>query len=133
MTKREQERLTKLLEKKEREEQADKDFFTKVRRRKAEVLKVLKVDESELNILQADGYEDEIAQLTEQVNSLEKALQEASDGLTSAVNANKKTEILLGRFFKLWRNWENKNADLENFEDFLDYQEARQREKQQNN
>ncbi len=41
MTKREQERLEALLQKKEAEEKADKEFFANVRKRKDEVLKVL--------------------------------------------------------------------------------------------
>lgn len=44
MTKREQEQLQRLLEKKEREEKHDHEFFAEVRRRKAEVLRVLDVD-----------------------------------------------------------------------------------------
>ena len=42
MTKKEQERLNALLEKKEAEEKADKEFFKQVKKRKDEVLKVLK-------------------------------------------------------------------------------------------
>lgn len=44
MTKREQEQLARLLEKKEREEKHDHEFFSEVRRRKSEVLRVLDVD-----------------------------------------------------------------------------------------
>lgn len=44
MTKKEQERLNALLLKKEAEEKADKEFFAKVRKRKDEVIKVLKID-----------------------------------------------------------------------------------------
>lgn len=44
MTKKEQERLNALLLKKEAEEKADKEFFAKVRKRKDEVMKVLKID-----------------------------------------------------------------------------------------
>lgn len=44
MTKREQEQLARLLEKKEREEKHDHEFFSEVRRRRAEVLRVLDVD-----------------------------------------------------------------------------------------
>ena len=44
MTKREEERLNALLEKKEAEEKADKEFFKQVKKRKEEVLKVLKID-----------------------------------------------------------------------------------------
>lgn len=45
MTERERKRLDELLIKKEAEEKADKEFFSQVRKRKAEVLKVLKEDE----------------------------------------------------------------------------------------
>lgn len=41
MTKREEERLNKLLEKKEAEEKANKEFFSQVKKRRSEVLKVL--------------------------------------------------------------------------------------------
>ncbi len=44
MNKREEERLNALLAKKEAEEKADKEFFKQVKKRKDEVLKVLKVD-----------------------------------------------------------------------------------------
>ena len=44
MTEREKQRLNALLEKKEAEEKADKEFFKQVKRRKDEVLKVLKID-----------------------------------------------------------------------------------------
>lgn len=54
MTKREQERLNALLLKKEAEEKADKEFFAKVRKRKDEVMKVLKID---------TYYEDRIKQI----------------------------------------------------------------------
>lgn len=49
MTERERKRLDELLIKKEAEEKADKEFFSQVRRRKAEVLKVLGVKEDEPN------------------------------------------------------------------------------------
>lgn len=45
MTERERKRLDELLIKKEAEEKADKEFFSQVRKRKAEILKVLKEDE----------------------------------------------------------------------------------------
>jgi alpha-galactosidase/6-phospho-beta-glucosidase family protein len=44
MNKREEQRLNELLAKKEAEEKADKEFFKQVKKRKDEVLKVLKVD-----------------------------------------------------------------------------------------
>ena len=44
MNKREEQRLNELLAKKEAEERADKEFFKQVKKRKDEVLKVLKVD-----------------------------------------------------------------------------------------
>jgi len=56
MTKKEQERLNALLEKKEAEEKADKEFFKQVKKRKDEVLKVLKIDSS---------YEDRIRAIAE--------------------------------------------------------------------
>lgn len=43
MTEKEQKRLNDLLAKKEREEKADKEFFSQVKKRRAEVLKVLGV------------------------------------------------------------------------------------------
>lgn len=46
MTKREREQLERLLEKKEREEKHDHEFFSEARRRKAEVLRVLDIEES---------------------------------------------------------------------------------------
>ena len=46
MNKREEQRLNELLAKKEAEEKADKEFFKQVKKRKEEVLKVLKVDNS---------------------------------------------------------------------------------------
>ena len=49
MTERERKRLDELLIKKEAEEKADKEFFSQVRKRKAEVLKVLGVKEEEPN------------------------------------------------------------------------------------
>lgn len=45
MTKREQEQLARLLEKKEREEKHDHEFFAEVRRRKEEVLRILDINE----------------------------------------------------------------------------------------
>ena len=47
MTERERKRLDELLIKKEAEEKADKEFFSQVRKRKAEVLKVLGIKEDE--------------------------------------------------------------------------------------
>ncbi len=44
MNKREEQRLNELLAKKEAEEKADKQFFKQVKKRKEEVLKVLKVE-----------------------------------------------------------------------------------------
>ena len=44
MTEREKQRLNALLEKKEAEEKEDKEFFKQVKKRKEEVLKVLKID-----------------------------------------------------------------------------------------
>ena len=49
MTERERKRLDELLIKKEAEEKADKEFFSQVRKRKAEVLKVLGIKEDEPN------------------------------------------------------------------------------------
>lgn len=49
MTEREEQRLNELLAKKEAEEKADKEFFKNVKKRKAEVLKVLGVKEQEYN------------------------------------------------------------------------------------
>ncbi len=46
MNKREEERLNALLAKKEAEEKADKEFFKQVKKRKSEVLKVLKIEEA---------------------------------------------------------------------------------------
>lgn len=46
MNKREEERLNALLAKKEAEEKADKEFFKQVKKRKDEVLKVLKIEEA---------------------------------------------------------------------------------------
>ena len=46
MNKREEERLNALLAKQEAEEKADKEFFKQVKKRKDEVLKVLKVDQA---------------------------------------------------------------------------------------
>lgn len=46
MTKREEERLNALLQKKEAEEKADKDFFAQVRKRKNDVFKVLGIAEA---------------------------------------------------------------------------------------
>lgn len=52
MTKREQEQLQRLLEKKEREEKHDHKFFAEVRRRKAEVLRILDINEEAARTVQ---------------------------------------------------------------------------------
>lgn len=44
MNKREEQRLNELLAKKEAEEKADKDFFKQCKKRRDEVLKILKVE-----------------------------------------------------------------------------------------
>jgi hypothetical protein len=44
MNKREEQRLNELLAKKEAEEKADREFFKQVKKRKDEVLKVLKIE-----------------------------------------------------------------------------------------
>ncbi len=44
MNKREEQRLNELLAKKEAEEKADKEFFKQVKKRRDEVMKVLKVE-----------------------------------------------------------------------------------------
>lgn len=49
MTEREKQRLNELLAKKEAEEKADKEFFRNVKKRRAEVLKVLGAKEAETN------------------------------------------------------------------------------------
>lgn len=72
MTKREREQLERLLEKKEREEKHDHEFFAEVRRRKAEVLRVLDVDLDAAQAVQnraaASGVT--IAQLTSLIDRL---------------------------------------------------------------
>ena len=65
MTEREKQRLNALLEKKEAEERADKEFFKQVKKRKAEVLKVLKVD---------TYYEDRIKETADKYGCDESAL-----------------------------------------------------------
>ena len=52
MTKREQEQLQRLLEKKEREEKHDHEFFSEVRRRKVEVLRILDINEESARMVQ---------------------------------------------------------------------------------
>lgn len=52
MTKREQEQLQRLLEKKEREEKHDHEFFSEVRRRKSEVLRILDINEESARAVQ---------------------------------------------------------------------------------
>lgn len=46
MNKREEQRLNELLAKKEAEEKADREFFKQVKKRKSEVLKVLKIEQA---------------------------------------------------------------------------------------
>lgn len=57
MTKREQEQLERLLAKKQAEEQHDHDFFAEVRRRRAEVLRVLDVDAEAVQMVQRHAVE----------------------------------------------------------------------------
>ena len=52
MTKREQEQLQRLLEKKEREEKHDHELFSEVRRRKSEVLRTLDISEEAARAVQ---------------------------------------------------------------------------------
>lgn len=52
MTKREREQLERLLEKKEREEKHDHEFFAEVRRRKTEVLRILDINEEAARMVQ---------------------------------------------------------------------------------
>lgn len=52
MTKREQEQLQRLLEKKEREEKHDHEIFSEVRRRKVEVLRILDINEESARMVQ---------------------------------------------------------------------------------
>lgn len=52
MTKREQEQLARLLEKKEREEKHDHEFFAEVRKRKGEVLRILDINEEAIQVIQ---------------------------------------------------------------------------------
>ena len=52
MTKREREQLARLLEKKEREEKHDHEFFSEVRRRKVEVLRILDINEESARMVQ---------------------------------------------------------------------------------
>lgn len=58
MNKREEERLNALLAKKEAEEKADREFFKQVKKRKSEVLKVLKIEEAAAPALEEDLKED---------------------------------------------------------------------------
>lgn len=57
MTKREQEQLERLLAKKQAEEQHDHDFFAEVRRRRAEVLRVLDVDPEAVQMIRTRAAE----------------------------------------------------------------------------
>lgn len=57
MTKREQEQLERLLAKKRTEEQHDHDFFAEVRRRRAEVLRVLDVNVEVVRMIQTRAVE----------------------------------------------------------------------------
>lgn len=72
MTKREQEQLARLLEKKEREEKHDHEFFAEVRKRKGEVLRILDINEEAVQVMQnraaASGVT--IAQLTSLIDRL---------------------------------------------------------------
>ena len=68
MTKREQEQLQRLLEKKEREEKHDHEFFSEVRRRKVEVLRILDINEESARMVQNRAADAEIT--TEQMISL---------------------------------------------------------------
>lgn len=52
MTKREREQLERLLQKKEQEEKHDHEFFAEVRRRKAEVLQILGINEEATQAVQ---------------------------------------------------------------------------------
>ena len=52
MTKREREQLERLLEKKEREEKHDHEFFSEVRRRKSEVVRILDINEEAVQAVQ---------------------------------------------------------------------------------
>lgn len=52
MTKREKEQLERLLQKKEQEEKHDHEFFSEVRRRKAEVLRILDINEEAARTVQ---------------------------------------------------------------------------------
>lgn len=53
MTKREREQLERLLEKKEREEKHDHEFFSEVRRRKSEVVRILDINEEAVQAVQS--------------------------------------------------------------------------------
>lgn len=68
MTKREQEQLARLLEKKEREEKHNHEFFAEVRRRKAEVLRILDINEEAAQAVQNQAVNAGIS--TEQMISL---------------------------------------------------------------
>lgn len=68
MTKREQEQLQRLLEKKEREEKHDHEFFSEVRRRKVEVLRILDINEESARRVQSRAADAGIT--TEQMISL---------------------------------------------------------------
>lgn len=72
MTKREQEQLQRLLDKKATEEAADKDFYTAVRKRRHDVLRVLGVDEGACDIVRqkADDVGITMAQLADVVQRI---------------------------------------------------------------
>ena len=63
MTEREEKRLNELLAKKETEEKADKEFFKNVKKRRAEVLKVLGIKEQEEP--QTNYYEQELRRMAD--------------------------------------------------------------------
>jgi hypothetical protein len=67
MNKREEQRLNELLAKKEAEEKADKEFFKQCKKRKDEVMKILKVDNT-------NYYEDRVKQIAGKYGCTEKEL-----------------------------------------------------------
>ncbi len=82
MTKREREQLERLLEKKEREEKHDHEFFSEVRRRKAEVLRILDINEEAAQAVQNRAADAEIP--TEQMINLVDRL--SSEWIRKALN-----------------------------------------------
>lgn len=79
MTKREEARLNALLEKKEAEEREQKEFYTKVRRRRKEVLKVLGVDpapESSGEDEEAKAMKEELKELRADMNALKRLAED---------------------------------------------------------